>query len=128
MTEPLAHDSSPMSDSSSIRDGAAVPDTTIPDAETPVSRCPYCSRPFRTEQACTLHLGDSHRGEWTDDERAAYEAAADEEALYVLNQQENMLHKVDLESQAITATQELNFAASKLQWLGIAEDEHDHAH
>lgn len=54
--------------------------------------------------------------------------AADEEALYVLNQQENMLHKVDLESQAITATQELNFAASKLQWLGIAEDEHDHAH
>ncbi|WP_049902185.1 DUF7410 domain-containing protein [Halococcus agarilyticus] len=74
MTEPLTPDSS------ASPDGLSTPDTAIPDAETPVAQCPYCSRPFRTERACTLHLGDSHHEKWTDDERAAYGAAVDDEA------------------------------------------------
>lgn len=80
MTDPLAPDSAATPDDSPVPDGSPAPDTEIPDAETPTARCPYCSRPFRTERACTLHLGDSHRGEWTDDEQAAYEAAVDDEA------------------------------------------------
>ncbi|EMA50035.1 MULTISPECIES: DUF7410 domain-containing protein [Halococcus] len=74
MTESLAPDSSAATDSERI------PDTAIPEAETPAARCPYCSQPFRTEQACTLHVGDTHREAWTDDERAAYETAVDDEA------------------------------------------------
>ncbi|PSQ50713.1 hypothetical protein BRD12_04365 [Halobacteriales archaeon SW_12_67_38] len=69
-----------IADSSATPDGASVPDTAIPDAETPAAQCPYCSRPFRTEQACTLHLGDAHGEAWTDDERAAYEAAVEDES------------------------------------------------
>ncbi|PSQ09493.1 hypothetical protein BRC98_05965 [Halobacteriales archaeon QS_7_68_65] len=71
---------SPTPDRSAAPDSTPAPDTAIPAAETPAARCPYCSRPFRTERACTLHLGDSHRQESTDDERAAYEAAVDDES------------------------------------------------
>lgn len=56
-----------------------VPETTVPDGETAV-RCPYCDRPFRTERSRALHLGETHGERLTDDERAAYETAADNEA------------------------------------------------
>lgn len=59
----------------------AVPETelTIPDGDVP-ARCPYCSRPFRTEQFLALHLGDAHAESWTESEREAYEDAREEEA------------------------------------------------
>ena len=60
---------------------ASVPDAEllVPDGEIP-ARCPYCDRPFRTEQFLALHLGDDHSESWTDAERAAYEAAREDEA------------------------------------------------
>ena len=73
MTEPS------IADSASAPNSASTPATAIPDTETPTARCPYCSRPFRTEQPCTLHLGDAHGETWTDEERATYEAAVDDE-------------------------------------------------
>lgn len=43
------------------------------------AECPYCDRPFSTEAARDLHVGEDHDGECTDEERAAYEAASDVE-------------------------------------------------
>jgi uncharacterized C2H2 Zn-finger protein len=54
------------------------PEVRVPDGETP-ARCPYCARPFRTERLRALHLGDVHREEATDDQRAAYEQAKEAE-------------------------------------------------
>lgn len=55
------------------------PETRVPDGKT-TARCPYCDRPFRTERSRALHLGETHREEWTDEERSSYEAAEDSEA------------------------------------------------
>ncbi|MFB6161595.1 MAG: DNA-binding protein [Haloferacaceae archaeon] len=41
----------------------------------PAARCPYCDRPFRTERAWALHLGEVHPGACTDEEAAAHERA-----------------------------------------------------
>lgn len=58
----------------------------IPSDETPAARCPYCGRPFATEQLCILHLGDSHRDEWTeieqDEHEDAYKTESDELFIY----------------------------------------------
>lgn len=52
-----------------------VPD----DREDPVAECPYCGRPFESSHARTLHVGEVHRAECTDEERAAYEEADEAE-------------------------------------------------
>ena len=50
----------------------------VPASERPL-QCPYCERPFRTEQYRTFHLGRVHPEECTDAERQAFEAQADTE-------------------------------------------------
>lgn len=55
----------------------APPETEVPSGEDPV-RCPRCGRPFRAERARDLHLGERH-DDLDEGERAAYEAALDEE-------------------------------------------------
>lgn len=50
----------------------------VPSDATVVT-CPRCGRPFVRERHRDLHLGQAHAG-LGDDERAAYEAARDEEA------------------------------------------------
>lgn len=54
-------------------------ETDVPPDETP-THCPYCGCPFATERLCTLHLGDSHRDEWTETEREAFEDAYETES------------------------------------------------
>jgi hypothetical protein len=55
------------------------PETALGPDETPVSACPYCERPFRTDRLRVLHVGEAHADEWTPADRAAYEAAREEE-------------------------------------------------
>ncbi|PSP44992.1 hypothetical protein BRC68_00645 [Halobacteriales archaeon QH_6_64_20] len=55
-------------------------DASVPANETPRARCPYCERPFRDEDLCALHLGESHWEACTDAEREAYEEAYDAES------------------------------------------------
>lgn len=54
-----------------------TPETVVPPDEDP-PRCPRCDRPFTTERARDLHLGNRHDG-LTDQELEAYEAARDDE-------------------------------------------------
>ena len=79
-SEPNQPDQSTDSTQSTIEIEMAVP----PD-ETPSARCPYCDRPFATEQLCVLHLGDSHQDEWTETEREEYEDAyrSESDALFI---------------------------------------------
>lgn len=67
MTEPL-------SDHDAVR-----PATAVPPGEEPAARCPYCHRPFTDADLRALHVGEVHADEWTDEERAAYEAAREAE-------------------------------------------------
>jgi hypothetical protein len=53
------------------------PETHVPDDETPAAACPYCDRPFRSEHARDLHVGERH--DPTDAERERYEAALERE-------------------------------------------------
>ena len=55
------------------------PDTEISEDETPAAYCPLCDRPFDTEHALALHLGELHESDLDDEERADYEEARDEE-------------------------------------------------
>jgi hypothetical protein len=52
----------------------------VPPDETPSAHCPYCGRPFATERLCVLHLGDAHRGKWTEKESEEHEAAYSDES------------------------------------------------
>lgn len=54
------------------------PSTAVPADETP-AECPHCGRPFRTGHARDLHVGEHHDEDWTDEERAAYDAAIERE-------------------------------------------------
>lgn len=56
----------------------AEADVHVPEGDSP-ARCPYCERPFRTEQLRALHLGIDHAEACTDDEREAYERARETE-------------------------------------------------
>lgn len=51
------------------------PDVDVPDSETPIARCAHCDRPFRSQRARTLHVGEEHGARQTDEEAAAYEEA-----------------------------------------------------
>lgn len=55
-----------------------LPETAVPDGESPAAVCPYCERPFRTARRCTLHVGEAH-ADCTPEERDAYQEARDEE-------------------------------------------------
>jgi len=52
------------------------PATQVPDGEEPET-CPYCDRPFRSEHARDLHVGERH--DPTDAERERYETALEQE-------------------------------------------------
>jgi hypothetical protein len=53
------------------------PETYVPDGEEPAATCPYCERPFRSDHARDLHVGERH--DPTADERERYEAALESE-------------------------------------------------
>ena len=55
------------------------PETYVPPGEEPVAQCPYCGRPFRTERARDLHLGELHTEELYPEEREAHDQAVDAE-------------------------------------------------
>ena len=55
------------------------PEIDIPRDETPVAQCQYCGRPFQSERACALHLGEVHAAECTVEEKTAYEEATEAE-------------------------------------------------
>jgi glutaredoxin len=52
------------------------PRTSVPEGDRP-TLCPYCDRPFRTDHARDLHVGESH--DPTESERERYEAALETE-------------------------------------------------
>jgi hypothetical protein len=56
----------------------STPETTVPP-DRPAEECPYCGRPFPTAHLRDLHVGDVHGEQATEDERAAHDAATDEE-------------------------------------------------
>ncbi|WP_435345580.1 DUF7410 domain-containing protein [Haloarchaeobius sp. HRN-SO-5] len=62
-------------------------DTYVPPGVT-AHRCPYCNRPFRREDQCTLHVGLEHYDRMTAGEEAAfrdaYSAESEELGLYRL--------------------------------------------
>jgi hypothetical protein len=64
---------------------AIDPETAILGDPSPTARCPYCDRPFDTEQSCDLHVGEAHPDEATEAETAAYEkaTAAEEQELWL---------------------------------------------
>lgn len=53
------------------------PETRVPDGD-PAARCPYCERPFRSDHARDLHVGE-HHDDLREDERHRYEAAREQE-------------------------------------------------
>jgi len=53
------------------------PDVSVPAGEAPAGTCPYCERPFRTDHALDLHVGEHH--DPTEAERERYEAALETE-------------------------------------------------
>lgn len=53
------------------------PEFDVPVGETPAATCRHCDRPFRSERALALHLGETHSGELDATEAAAYEKATE---------------------------------------------------
>ena len=66
-------------DATDRTDATVVPDAHVPPGESPAARCPYCDRPFRSERACALHVGEAHPHVGTDADEEAYEDACHEE-------------------------------------------------
>ena len=63
-----------------MRSAPIEPTTAVPDDDQPAARCPYCDRPFESERAGALHVGEAHPDRLTADECDAYEeASADED-------------------------------------------------
>lgn len=80
MTPPATTSDLPDTPDSTARgDATVVPDVRVPPDESPAARCPYCDRPFRSEQARALHVGEAHPHTSTDADDEAYEAAREEE-------------------------------------------------
>ncbi|WP_152417814.1 DUF7410 domain-containing protein [Haloferax mucosum] len=60
-----------------------VPETAVPDGETPAATCPYCDRPFRRARLRDLHVGEMHERRSASDEAAYRDAVkAEDEALF----------------------------------------------
>jgi hypothetical protein len=57
-----------------------VPETAVPDGETPEATCPYCERPFRRERFRVLHVVEAHPERATPTERERYKTVVDEES------------------------------------------------
>ncbi|WP_318567066.1 DUF7410 domain-containing protein [Salinigranum marinum] len=57
-----------------------VPETLVPDGETPVTTCPYCDRPFARRRHGVLHVVEAHPDRASEAERAAYDDAHEEES------------------------------------------------
>lgn len=55
------------------------PEFDLPPGETPVARCPHCERPFRSERARDLHVGEAHAADCSASEADAHEAAREAE-------------------------------------------------
>lgn len=53
------------------------PETDVPDGD-PAARCPRCDRPFRSDHARDMHVGERHE-DLTEIERERYEAARERE-------------------------------------------------
>jgi len=67
------------------RSSAGGFETLVRDGESVAGACPYCDRPFATDAALALHVGDAHEDVCSTTEREAYEtafAAEDEELFY----------------------------------------------
>ena len=56
-----------------------TPDIEIPAEETPAASCSYCDRPFQSDRACALHVGEVHDANSTEAEKEAYEEAREAE-------------------------------------------------
>lgn len=67
------------SDREHNRPAIPVPDTDV-DEDAEVYRCPYCDRPFRTIRLKTLHVGEVHGDEATDEEQDVFEKAREMES------------------------------------------------
>jgi hypothetical protein len=57
-----------------------VPETLVPDGETPVMTCPYCERPFARRRHGVIHVVEAHPDRASEAERAAYDDAREEES------------------------------------------------
>jgi len=55
------------------------PDIDVPPDRTPEAWCPHCDRPFATERAWALHLGEAHPTACSEAERAVHESAVEAE-------------------------------------------------
>jgi len=72
-------------DRSVRRSSAGEFETLVREGESVAGACPYCDRPFATDAALALHVGDAHEDVCSTTEREAYEtafAAEDEELFY----------------------------------------------
>ena len=58
--------------------GVRDPDIDVPP-EDPAATCQYCGRPFDSDRARDLHVGEIHAEEATETEMAAHEAASEAE-------------------------------------------------
>ena len=56
-----------------------TPEFEIPAGETPVASCPHCHRPFQSDRAYALHVGEVHDANSTEAEKEAYEEAREAE-------------------------------------------------
>jgi hypothetical protein len=53
--------------------------TRVPTDHGVTAHCPHCDRPFPTENDRDLHMGERHPDAMTESQRAAYEAAREQE-------------------------------------------------
>jgi hypothetical protein len=57
-----------------------LPETAVPDDETPATTCPYCGRPFARERHGALHVVEAHPDRASDEERDVYETVREAES------------------------------------------------
>jgi hypothetical protein len=85
-TDRRAHRDSSAGSGGRERGGAGVDLEPLVRADEAVfGTCPYCERPFATEDAYALHVGEAHADDCTAGEREAYAdavAAEDDELFY----------------------------------------------
>ena len=62
-----------------LAETVSQPEYDVPESETSFERCPYCERPFRTDELLIHHVGSSHTEVCTDEELEAYETVESDE-------------------------------------------------